>query len=194
MRSAVTVLVLAASLCVTQAANYSGAAVKNPTGKPLGLIDVNGDDGHKLATIFIVGKEMAFDDKQAPIKGAGRIVAEPGKKFNLLVAAYPTDASGHDQIQEFMLHLAQIEWGEEGKVTDVRGLAPTIQDWRGREFTITSDTGKPTVKDGLLHLMLKGYGGEVTIRLNYGGWGIPGASNGGRVMEGAKAFLAAPKK
>lgn len=167
---------------------YAGTRIKNDTGAPLGLIDITDEHGKKVATLFIVGKEMTFDAKQEPIKGAGRVVAEKGKRFSVLAVAY--SSAGLDEIR---LAMGYIDWNDDGRVTEVRDLDPTIHDWFGQDFTIVSDVAKPTVKDGLLHVVLKGHG-EIAIRLDYGGRGVPGAKNGGTVQEGAAAFFPPSKK
>ena len=136
--------------------NYSGTTVNNDSGKPLKLISITDEQGKKMADVFMTGKQMQFDNKQRPIKGGGFIQALPGKYFHIILLVNCTEKTVRKQQRKYIqLGVNRIEWDEQGKTIDIRGVEGVIKTSLEEEFKVVSDLERPVVKDGVLTISVE---------------------------------------
>ncbi|MGD0383460.1 MAG: hypothetical protein ABSA77_08070 [Thermoguttaceae bacterium] len=129
----------------------------NNTGKPYPLVKLRDSKGVHISTLYMSGKEMVFDTKQEPIKGAGYYEAV---KDNYHYVPFSKGGFGG-------LNVDRIEWDETGKTVAVVGLRPFFE--ARSNIKITSDVKKPKLKDGILYLKFEGQGdNEFKFKIVFG--------------------------
>jgi hypothetical protein len=122
----------------------------------MGLINITDRNGETIATLYITGKDAAFDSNQILVKGSAYIQAEPGKSFTIIVTVFPSEARkkelGASQLQ---MKAKRVEFGDDAKVVSLEGLSPTITTIYGKEIKIVS-TVKLVAKNGIVAISLEG--------------------------------------
>ena len=124
--------------------------VVNNAPKPLMAVQLTNSEGTPTARLYIVPKEeMVFGDDGWPVSGAGYIEAIEGRTYYV-----PFVWNGKNGETKFAgLRVERIEWDQAGRLVSVKGLKNVFESEPSME--ISSDTTKPKVDDGVLHLMFK---------------------------------------
>jgi hypothetical protein len=141
--------------------SFANTTVHNESGGPMGLIQIGGSDGEKVAELFVTGKSARFDSDGRICHGSGYVQAEPGKYAHVVFTLRRGKKVG-----QAMFGVKRVAWDSEGRTTEVRGLSSAVTLLFNGDVPIVSNTDRPQLKDGFMLLRLKGLG-EVPFRMRF---------------------------
>jgi hypothetical protein len=143
--------------------------VRNDTGMPLPVVDIENEDRKTVAQLFVMpGETMKLDSSQSPAAGAGYYAALPGEEYYILIPAkFRLPRMGKD-VCPCALHVQKVEWNRAGEVTSITGFRPFLETAIGTKIPIVSDVAHPKTANGKLYFKLKDHGsGEYWIQIRY---------------------------